>query len=143
MKASLKLIVSILALGFAGASLAQAADEAPKSDQPAKGPRPERGEMRGNAQNRVKEISEQLGLTEDQKTKVADILKASAGDFKAARGDREKMVELMKAQREQIRAVLTPEQQTKFDSMKQEGRRAGGKPNGKRGDKPAKEDKTE
>jgi Spy/CpxP family protein refolding chaperone len=142
MKASIKLLVSLLALGFAGASFAQAADEAPASEKPAKGQRPDRTEMRGNPQGRLKEISEQLALTDEQKTKVADIFKANAADLKEARGDRAKMAELMKAQREQIHALLTPEQQAKFETMKREGR-PGGKPQGKRGDKPGKEGKAE
>ena len=129
MKTPVKLIVSILALGLA-ASFTRAADEAPKADKPAKG---ERGEMRGNIQERMKEISEKLALTEEQKTKIADIFKAGAAERKEIHGDRAKAAEFMKSQREQIRAVLTPEQQAKFDAMKQ-GRR----PHGKRGEKAGK-----
>jgi Spy/CpxP family protein refolding chaperone len=141
MKVSLKLIVFLFALSLA-TSLVHAADDAPAAEKPAKGPRPDRGEMHG-PRDRAKEIAAQLGLTDEQRTKVADIIKANVSDLKAARGDRDKMAELMKAQREQIRAVLTPEQQAKFDTLKHDGRRPGGKAHGKRGDKPGKEEKPE
>jgi len=47
------------------------------------------------------------------------------------RGDRAKMAEAAKTAHEQVRAILTPEQQKEFDTMKPEGR------GGKRARKPA------
>jgi hypothetical protein len=54
--------------------------------------------------------------------------------MKANRGDRAKMADAMKTGREQIRAMLTAEQQTTFDSIKPEGREGKQRKKGKKDD---------
>lgn len=65
----------------------------------------------------------QLGLTEDQKAKIQEIRKSTYEQLKALKADasltpdakKAKAREIIQAQRSQIREVLTPEQQKKFD----------------------------
>lgn len=123
MKTSLKHLVSLLALGLcAAAPLARAADE--PATPPAKKHVGHRLEKAVAA--RDKELTATLALTAEQQAKLAEIRKAGAEQIKAAAGDRAKMRALAKAQHDEVRALLTPEQQAKFDAMPVE-RRGGGK----------------
>lgn len=84
------------------------------------------------ADRRAQYLAKELGLTADQQTKLQPILLAqhqnmlSMRDKRQAGGDRQGMGQEMKATQakydEQIKAVLTPEQYTKFDQMKDERR---------------------
>lgn len=83
----------------------------------------------------MKQLDEKLSLTADQKAQINAIWDKAEQDARAARDDaaatakeerRAKMREGMKAVREQVRGVLTPEQQKVFDTMPQD-RRPGGK----------------
>ena len=75
---------------------------------------------------RLKTLTEKLGLTEEQQAKIKDIFAKTAPKAKALREDtalsqedkRAKMMELRKAEAEEIRAVLTPEQQEKMKEMR-------------------------
>ncbi len=95
----------------------------------------------GNPEERLKRMTEQLALTEDQQAKIKVIFEKGAAAMKDARpkeGEqpseeaRAKFGELMKAQREEIAAVLTPEQKEKMEKARAErgpggeGRRPGG-----------------
>jgi Spy/CpxP family protein refolding chaperone len=130
MKAS-KLILVALAL-FVPLSLpALRADETGKppmrEDRPGKGGRGERGEKG----DRLAMLTEQLSLTPDQVEKVKPILNSEREALRALMQDtstdreakRPKMREIRDAHNAKIRAVLTPDQQAKMDSM----RAAGGK----------------
>jgi Spy/CpxP family protein refolding chaperone len=80
---------------------------------------------------RLKATLDKLNLSDDQKTKIKDIMEDLATKAKAIRegggeGAREKMGELMKDTREKIMNVLTDDQKEKFKELSQE---AGG-PNG-------------
>ena len=68
----------------------------------------------------VAHLDEAVSLTADQKAKIKDIYVKAREEIQAAAPEerREKMMEVMKSTREQVRAVLTPEQQTKFDAMR-------------------------
>ena len=86
---------------------------------------------------RLKYMTEKLGLNADQQAKIKAIFEKNAPKFKElmAKGrdnlteaDKTAMRDLMKAQNEEINAVLTPEQQTKMKEMR---------PQGRRGEKPA------
>jgi periplasmic protein CpxP/Spy len=79
---------------------------------------------------RLKWLSQQLSLTEDQKKQLKPIL---AGEFKQMRAvgedasltqdqKREKMKQIHEASRPQVQAILTPEQQQKFAQMKEEAK---------------------
>jgi len=116
------------------------AEEAP-SEPPAR----ERGPGGpGSPKERLQQMAEHLGLSAEQKEKVGAILKEQMELGRAIRGDesltqdqrREKMLAQGKATREKIRAVLTPEQQAKFEAMPQ--RSPGGR-RGERGERPRKD----
>jgi Spy/CpxP family protein refolding chaperone len=88
-------------------------------------------------------MTKELNLTPEQKEKIEAIMKAKAEKNKA---EMEKMRESMKAEMDattaQIKEVLTPEQQVKFDKLQEEkkGKMCG---HGKKHNREMKEDKTE
>lgn len=81
--------------------------------------------MMMDPQEMVNHLDQQLSLSADQKAKISTILENSnkhAQELRAnSSGDkssnREAMRQLHQNTHEQIKATLTPEQQTKFDSM--------------------------
>lgn len=90
-------------------------------------PPPPQGEPgKGPHGDPLKALTEKLGLTEEQQTKIKAIFEDEKKTGKAIREDKSlskdaahaKMDENRKTHREQVRAVLTPEQQKKFDEMK-------------------------
>ncbi len=70
-------------------------------------------------------LKEKLSLTDAQVKQLTDIRKNHMEDLKAARGDREKMGEVMKTMHDETRAILTPDQQKIFDAMPPPGRHGG------------------
>jgi periplasmic protein CpxP/Spy len=129
MKSTLKVVLSLLALGLvAGAPIARAQDQTPPAQAP-KGPGGGGGRFM-SPEDRVKQLDEALKLTDDQKTKITDLLKTQQEKGQALRADqsmsredrRAKMMEIGKATQDGIRALLTPDQQTKFDALPQPGR---------------------
>ena len=109
--------------------------EAPKGGRPARGP-----------EARLKTMTEKLGLNEEQQGKIKAIYEKNEPKLKElqAKGrqnlteeDRTKLRELMKAQSEEVAAVLTPEQKEKMKELRTEGGRA----RGGRGEKKAAESK--
>ena len=91
-----------------------------------------------NPERRLAMMKDQLGLSDDQSKKIKAILDEGQGKMEGVRADttlsqddmRAKMMTLMQDQNSKIRAVLTADQQTKFDAMQQRGRRGGGGPGG-------------
>jgi Spy/CpxP family protein refolding chaperone len=92
--------------------------------------------MRGN---QVEFLTKKLNLTPDQVTQVKAIDTDSWNQMKALREDtatagqdkRAKMMDIHKASQDKIRALLTPDQQTKFDALQTQmrerrGNRGGG-----------------
>lgn len=85
-------------------------------------------------------LAKELGLTEQQKAQIAEILKTQIGTIMGAAmtaGDdpatREQLETMKKETDEKIKAVLTPEQAVKYDEMQAKGgawggRRRGGDP---------------
>jgi len=149
MKSALKVVLSLLALGLvAGAPIASAQDQTP----PPQGPKGPGGGGRGgrfmSPEDRVKQLDEALKLTDDQKAKITALLKTQQekmqplfADQTMSREDRRaKMMEIGKATQDGIKALLTPDQQTKFDALPQPGRggpRGPGGPGGPGGEKKA------
>jgi Spy/CpxP family protein refolding chaperone len=131
MKSALKVVLSLLALGLvAGAPIASAQDQTPPPQGP-KGPGGGHGgRFMMSPEERVKQLDEALKLTDDQKTKITALLKTQQEKGHALRADQSmsredrmaKMQEIGKATQDGIKALLTPEQQTKFDAMPQPGR---------------------
>ncbi|MEO6805559.1 MAG: hypothetical protein ABI286_11040 [Edaphobacter sp.] len=85
---------------------------------------------RGGPGRHVEFLTEKLNLTPDQVTQVKAIDTDSWNQMKALREDtstagpdkRAKMMEIRKASQGRIRALLTPDQQTKFDALQAEMR---------------------
>jgi len=86
----------------------------------------------------IEMLAKRLNLTDDQKTKVAAILKDQMSKMMALRDDeslsqddrRTKMMAMRKDAMTKIRALLTPEQQATFDKIPPMG--GGGGPRGKK-----------
>jgi Spy/CpxP family protein refolding chaperone len=85
------------------------------------GPKHEHGQgphehMMGNP---LEHLSKDLNLTDDQKTKVQPIIDQVKPQMKAIHEEAmQKMHALMESAGAQIRPLLTPEQQVRFDAMK-------------------------
>jgi len=141
---SLAAVAALLLTPFT--SFAQPAPADP--DAPA-APAPEgharKGGMAGRAaERRLKMLTEKLSLTADQQTKIKAIWKDAAEKAKAARQDpanekltrderRAKAEAAMKATHDQVRAVLTADQQAIFDKLPADGPGRGGKDKGEKG----------
>lgn len=140
---SFSLLLAIGALFVAGV---QAQDQkAPSEGRRGKGGQEQGGHgQMPSPEARVEQLDKALSLTEEQKTKIKDIYTKAGEEMRAAfqkggGGDREaaraKMMEQMKATRDQVRALLTDEQKKKFDEMPQRGGGdQGGRGRGKRGE---------
>jgi periplasmic protein CpxP/Spy len=76
-------------------------------------------------EKRTEMLTKQLKLTSDQQPKVLDILKTTQSQMQSLRSDssvsqddrRSKMMEIHKTSNDQIRALLDPTQQKKWDTM--------------------------
>jgi periplasmic protein CpxP/Spy len=93
--------------------------------EPAGAP-PEHGHGRHfDPEKRSEMMAKHLNLNADQQTKVKDILTSEQSQMQKLHGDssmsqddrRSKMMDLHKASNDQIRALLNPDQQRKFDEM--------------------------
>jgi Spy/CpxP family protein refolding chaperone len=96
-----------------------------------------------NPAARVEALNRFVKLTDDQKAKATDIYTKTQDEMRKMmregerdqQGNREKMMELMRSTREQVRAILTEEQKKKFDEMPQRGAEQGGRGKDRRGGK--------
>jgi len=128
MKSALKVVLALLALGLiAGASIASAQDQTPPPPAqkgPGGGGRGGRGM---DPATMLARLDEAVTLTADQKTKVTDIYKKMTDQMQALAPEdrRTKGHDIRTATNAEIRALLTPDQQKKFDAMPQ-GRGPGG-----------------
>jgi len=106
------------------------ADDKPAGKRPAG--------QRMSPEERLKKMTETLGLSQDQQDKIKAIYEKNAPAMKElmAKGrenlteeDKTKMRELLKTQAEEISGILTPEQKEKFKAEMEKRRgAAGGKP---------------
>ncbi len=133
MKKSLKLLLTVLALGVMTSIPALRAQDA--QTPPAEGGGKKGGKGRGmmSPEQRMEGIEKAVGtLSADQKAKILDIMAKGRDQMQSVPQEerRAKMQELMKAQHDQIRAVLTADQQKKFDDMPAPGRGGPGGPGG-------------
>jgi Spy/CpxP family protein refolding chaperone len=97
---------------FAFVTLGQAQDPAAKNNN-----RPNRWQhKRGNP---VEHLTKALDLTPDQVAKIQPIFDQAKPQLKAARQDAKQKVQAIRENiQSQIRPILTPAQQQKFDAMK-------------------------
>jgi Spy/CpxP family protein refolding chaperone len=113
-----KLLLLSLAFMASFASMAAAAE--PAKDSAEHAAKAEKV-LRGNDK-----IAEELGLSDEQKAKFKAIKKEENAALKVVSEDKSleraakiaKNKEIREAHRAQVRALLTPEQQAKFDAMK-------------------------
>ncbi|HEV7403359.1 MAG TPA: hypothetical protein VGO11_10545 [Chthoniobacteraceae bacterium] len=141
---TMKLTTSLLIL-LSTCALSLAED--PKPAPGAGGARPGRGGGAPDPAARAERLKTELGLTDDQTAKIKAIyekdqakngeeLKKLREDTTLSREDKgKKMREIFAATAEEIKPILTPEQQTKWKEA-QEKRRAEGGRGGARGAKP-------
>lgn len=133
------------------------AGDKPAGERPGRGPGGPGGRFNASPEERVKRMTEQLGLTPEQAEKIKAIYEKSAEANKALREkgfqnlseeERTKMRESMKQTQDDVAAVLTPEQKKKMEELRPQrggpggpggpgGRRGGGAPGAPGGDKPA------
>lgn len=112
-----RIITITTAVGLALASLVylQAKEPGEHGPKPEHGPGPHH-EMMGNP---FDHLTKDLSLTDDQKTKVQPIIDQTKPQMAAIHKEAmEKMHALLESAGAQIRPLLTPEQQVKFDAMK-------------------------
>jgi Spy/CpxP family protein refolding chaperone len=121
----------------------RAEDAKPGAPGERRGPGGPGGGPRMNPEERLKMMTEKLGLSQDQQDKIKAIQEKNFPQMKElmAKGrdnlteeDKTKMRDLMKNQMEEIGAVLTPEQKEKFKEMRGPGGPGG--PGGERRGKP-------
>jgi Spy/CpxP family protein refolding chaperone len=137
MKTPIKIISFLALAALTAGPLLRAADDsaAPSSSQR------QRADGSRMADRRLQKLDEQLKLTDAQKTQITAIWKQSAEQSRALRDDttltrearRDKVMAIMKTAHDQVRAVLTPDQQKTFDAMPPE-------PRGRRGHRPSPDD---
>jgi periplasmic protein CpxP/Spy len=130
--------VSLMAALAAGALIALSpllrAEDKPAKPE-GRSPAGQRGEM---AKERIAKMAEELKLTDEQKSKVTAVMKEQAETMRGLKdATPEERREKMKAGRAEIekkmKDILTPEQYTKWEKLRKEGRPAGpGRP-GRRG----------
>ena len=102
---------------------------------------------RMNPEERLKKMTEQLTLTQDQQDKIKAIFEGGREEMAKLKDTpedqrRAKFGEFMKAQSEKVLAVLTPEQQEKYKAAMAERAKQGG-PGGPRGERKPGEKKPE
>ena len=121
----LLMIAAIFTLTFAGA-FAQRGQGGPRGGQQKESLTPEQ-----RAEKITTKMTEELGLSEDQKQKIYQINLENAQKREAQRAAMEeerkaKRTEMQaqnQVQNEQIEAILTPEQKTKWEEVKKENRK--------------------
>lgn len=102
--------------------------EAPQGERP---PRPARPEGRGQGQrgDRMAAMAQALSLSDEQKTKIKPVLEAQQAKMKEIRDDSALSDEQRRTKSRAVRtefagkvkAILTPEQQDKYEKMRQQG----------------------
>jgi Spy/CpxP family protein refolding chaperone len=120
-----RLFVYAVAVGaMGGLSLMQAQEQ--------KKGRGQGGGRGGTPEQRIERLEQAVGsLTADQKDKIKAIYEKAAEKMQGLSEDerRQKAMEIMKESSRQVRALLTPDQQKKFDEMMAQargGREGGG-----------------
>jgi len=86
-------------------------------------------ELKAEVQSYLQQVSSELNLTDDQKTQIKPILQNEFQQLKAVKNDtslspdqqKAKAQEIHASAKSQISSVLTPEQQKKLATMREEG----------------------
>jgi periplasmic protein CpxP/Spy len=124
-KALLALMLAGLLYSVTSVAVAQENSGSDQQGGAMSGPPPGHGQGHFDPAKRAEMLAKHLNLNSDQQAKVTDILKSEQSQMESLRSDtstaqqdrRAKMMEIHKSSNEQIRAVLNPDQQKKFDEM--------------------------
>ena len=121
------LVFMLAGLIYTVTPAAVAQDNANSDQQGAQaGPPPDgKGHARFDPSKRAEMMAKHLNLNADQQAKVTDILKSEQTQMEGVHSDaslsqqdrRAKMMDIHKASNDQIRGLLNPDQQKKFDEM--------------------------
>jgi periplasmic protein CpxP/Spy len=115
-------------LGLSAAVAQQETAPPPPPDQQQQGP-PPNGQMQGqrhmDPERRIEKMQERLSLSDSQTAQVRQIFTESHAQMESIRSNgslapedrRAQMMTLHQGEQARIRAVLTPDQQAKFDAM--------------------------
>lgn len=123
MKNPSKLLLPLAGIMWLGTGFLRAEEPAvPPPPPPPAEHHAHRGEMRGD----IGKMAQELNLTAEQKIQIEAIRKQTRESMKAVRSDstlsddqkREKNRDLIKSEMEQIRSLLTPEQQAKAKTLR-------------------------
>ena len=135
MKNSFKLILSLTGLVLLAAPVLRADEPVtPPADQPDR--HEWRKEHRGEMRERFQHMAKELNLTADQQAQAEGIFKQTGDAVKVLHADpsltedqkHAKMQELRKSTRDQLHALLTPEQQAKAKELRAKHGRHGDQP---------------
>jgi Spy/CpxP family protein refolding chaperone len=135
-----KLILS-LTIAACAALTVQAQDEKPKRPEAGRAEGRQGGGGRFTTEERLKRLTEQLTLTQEQQDKIKKIFEDGRTQFEGLRDlqpeeRREKMRELMKGQNDKIAEVLTAEQKEKFKEIAARRAEGGQRRGGAEAEKP-------
>lgn len=122
------ILTTAAALLFGTLAFAQTGS-APAGDVQAGGPPRHGRHGRMNPEKRFEKMSQKLNLTDDQKAKIKPLFEQERTQAQELRNQQltadqrhEKMQSIHENTMTQMRAILTPEQQTKLDTMQQKMR---------------------
>jgi periplasmic protein CpxP/Spy len=132
----LSCLVALGANGLAQDNKEATKSEAPKSETPKTQTQTQNANRRGNQQDRVAMMAERLGLNDEQKTKLKEVVTAENKSLRELRADpkfeslsaeekRTKTRQIRDQSNEKINAFLTDEQKKKYKDMQEQVRQRG------------------
>ena len=119
------LVLMLAGLIYTVTPAAMAQDSGNNDQQGAQAGPGGKGHARFDPSKRAEMMAKHLNLNADQQAKVTDILKSEQTQMESLHSDaslsqqdrRAKMMDIHKASNDQIRGLLNPDQQKKFDEM--------------------------
>lgn len=116
------LVIALAGLTCAVSAPAIAQDNAQPPQSNEQG---EHGHRHFDPAKRAERLTKELNLNSDQQAKVLDVMKSEQSQMESLHSDssmsqddrRSKMMDIHKTSNDQIRSVLDPDQQKKFDAM--------------------------
>ena len=131
-KKTLLVLTCVLFLAFGSAAFAQnsadqAASQAAGTMSQATTQAAGDADVRARVQAKLQSLSSELNLTDEQKAQIKPIVQDEVQQIKAAHDDaslspdqkKAKVAEIRQSHRSQLSSVLTPEQQKKLESIKE------------------------
>lgn len=122
-------LLTLMLVCLVGTLMVSAVAQDNSASQPPSPPQGAPGQWRGHGMpdpaKRTEMLTKQLGLTSEQQPKVLDAFKSEQSQMESLRSDtslsqedrHSKMMEIHKSTTDQVRSILNPDQQKKFDEM--------------------------